>query len=138
MYLELHNNFFLTIFQYEIAALILSSNDAPVILAKVDANEEKNKDLATEYDINSFPKLKIIRDRGKTVEDYKGPRDAQGIVSYLKKQTGPASVEIKSTEDGNTLIDGDKIVIVSLCLLPFCILYMYVLLFRGANFNPFT
>lgn len=104
---------YLMIFQFEKAASILSSNNPMIVLAKVDANDEKNKDLASEYDIKGFPTLKIIRDGGKTIQDYKGPRDADGIVSYLKKQAGPASVEITSTEEGNALVDGDNIVIVS-------------------------
>ncbi|KAK1407753.1 hypothetical protein QVD17_39379 [Tagetes erecta] len=94
------------------AASILSSNDPPITLAMVDANDEKNQDLATEYDIKSFPTLKIIKNGGKSIQDYKGPRDAQGIVAYLKKQSGPASTEIKSTEDGSDVVNGDKIVIV--------------------------
>ncbi|KAI3686936.1 hypothetical protein L1987_80626 [Smallanthus sonchifolius] len=100
--------------EYEKAASVLSSNDPLVTLAKVDANDEKNKDLATEYEIKSFPTLKIIKNGGKTIKDYKGPRDAQGIVAYLKKQSRPASTEIKSTEDGSDLVDGDKIVIAML------------------------
>ncbi|MBA0581258.1 hypothetical protein Gorai_023441, partial [Gossypium raimondii] len=40
------------------------------------------------------------------------PREADGIVEYLKKQSGPASVEIKLTEDASNLIDDKKIVIV--------------------------
>lgn len=98
--------------EFENAASILSTNDPPVVLAKVDANDENNKDLANEYDIKSFPTLKIIKDGGKTIQNYKGPRVAEGIVAYMKKQTGPASIEIKSVEDGTTLIEGDKIVIV--------------------------
>ncbi|XP_024982934.1 protein disulfide-isomerase-like [Cynara cardunculus var. scolymus] len=98
--------------EYEKAACILSNNGSPVVVAKVDVNDEKNKDVAIEYDIKSFPTLKLIRDGGKRVQDYKGPRDAQGIVAYLKKQSGPASAQIKSTEDATHLIDGDEIVIV--------------------------
>ncbi|GJS06814.1 protein disulfide-isomerase [Tanacetum coccineum] len=98
--------------EFENAASILSSNEPPVVLAKVDANDEKNKDLANEYDIKSFPTLKVIKDGGKLIQSYKGPRVAEGIVAYMKKQTGPASIEIKSVEDGSTLIEGDKIVIV--------------------------
>ncbi|KVH99627.1 disulfide isomerase [Cynara cardunculus var. scolymus] len=79
---------------FEKAAAILSNNGPPVTLATVDANDEKNKDLASEYDIKGFPTLKIIKNGGKSVEDYKGPRDAEGIVAYLKKQTGPASRKI--------------------------------------------
>ncbi|KAI3821398.1 hypothetical protein L1987_08965 [Smallanthus sonchifolius] len=70
-------------------------NDPPVTLAKVDDNDEKNKDLATEYDIKSFPTLKIIKNGGKTIQDYKGPRDAQGIdfnLDALEKFVEEASI----------------------------------------------
>lgn len=82
-------------------------------MAKVDANEEANKELATEYQIQGFPTLKIIRNGGKNVQDYNGPREADGIVEYLKKQAGPASTEIKSAEDASSVIDEKKIFIVS-------------------------
>lgn len=98
--------------EYEKAAAALSSLDRPVTLAKVDANDEKNKGLASEFEIKGFPTIKILRNGGKTSQDYKGPRDAEGIVAYLKQQSGPASAEIKSTEDATTLIDGNKIVVV--------------------------
>ena len=54
-----------------------------------------------------------MRNGGKNIQEYKGPRQADGIVEYLKKQSGPASAEIKSAEDGSNLIDDKKIVIVS-------------------------
>ncbi|KAJ0984701.1 hypothetical protein J5N97_003057 [Dioscorea zingiberensis] len=67
-------NFF---FLYEKAATILSKHEPPVILAK------------------------ILRNKGKSIQDYKGPREADGIVEYLKKQVGPASFEIKSSDDAS-------------------------------------
>ncbi|XP_077224275.1 protein disulfide-isomerase-like [Tasmannia lanceolata] len=97
--------------EYEKAASILSKHEPPVVLAKVDANDEVNKDLAAEFEVKGFPTLKILRDGGKTIQEYKGPRNADGIVEYLKKQVGPASFEIKSVEDATTLIT-DKIIIV--------------------------
>jgi protein disulfide-isomerase A1 len=90
----------------------LSSHDPPVILAKVDANEEVNKPLATEFEVQGFPTIKILRNGGKQAQEYKGPREADGIVDYLKKQSGPASAEIKSVEDASRLIDDKKIFIV--------------------------
>ncbi|KAH7567913.1 hypothetical protein ACOSP7_009825 [Xanthoceras sorbifolium] len=99
--------------EYEKAASVLSSHDPPIVLAKVDASEEVNKDLASEQEIKGFPTLKIFRDGGKAVQEYKGPRDADGIVAYLKKQSGPASVEIKSVEDATNFIDEKKIVVVA-------------------------
>lgn len=100
--------------EYEKAASTLSSHDPPIVLAKVDANEEANRDLATEFKIQGFPTIKILRDGGKTIQEYKGPREADGIVDYLKKQVGPASAEIKSTEDSASLIDEKKISIIGL------------------------
>ncbi|KDP32815.1 hypothetical protein JCGZ_12107 [Jatropha curcas] len=98
--------------QYEKAASILASHDPPIFLAKVDANEESNKDIASQYDIKGFPTLKILRNGGKTVQEYKGPREADGIVEYLKKQSGPASVELKSAEEASNFIGDKKIVVI--------------------------
>lgn len=99
----------------------MHSHDHPVVLAKIDANEEANKDLATQYEVNGFPTIKILRNGGKSIQEYKGPRDADGIVEYLKKQSGPASVEIKSAEDASNFVGDKKIVIVrTLLALSFC------------------
>ncbi|XP_058097456.1 protein disulfide-isomerase [Magnolia sinica] len=100
--------------EYEKAASILSSHDPPVILAKVDANDEVNKDLASEYEVKGFPTIKILRNGGKTIQEFKGPRDADGIVEYLKKQAGPASTEIKSSEDAGNLIGDTKVFVVGI------------------------
>lgn len=104
---------FVLFLQYEKAASILSSQDSPVVLAKVDANEEKNKELATQYDVRGYPTIKILRNGGKNVQEYKGPREADGIVDYLKKQSGPASTEIKSADDATAFIGENKVAIVS-------------------------
>lgn len=63
---------------------------------KVDANEEANRELATQFQVQGFPTLKIFRNGGQNIQEYNGPREADGIVDYLKKQVGPASSEIKS------------------------------------------
>ena len=99
--------------QYETAASILSKHDPPVVLAKVDASDKTNKDLSGKYDVQGFPTIKILRNQGENVQEYNGPRDADGIVEYLKKQVGPASVEIKSVEDATNLIGDKGVVIVS-------------------------
>ncbi|KAJ6852606.1 protein disulfide-isomerase-like [Iris pallida] len=100
--------------EYEKAAAVLSKNDPPVILAKVDANDDVNKDIAAKYGVRGFPTLKIFRNEGKNIQDYKGPRDADGIVEYLRKQAGPASAEIKSSEHAESLIGDKKVFIVGL------------------------
>ncbi|GER49179.1 protein disulfide-isomerase [Striga asiatica] len=98
--------------QYEKAASVLSLLDPPVVVAKVDASDEQNKVLAKEFEISGYPTLKILRNGGSVIKDYKGPRDADGIVAYLKKQSGPASFEIKSSEDVTSVIDDNKILVV--------------------------
>lgn len=111
-YADVHFLFYLFL-QYEKAASILSRHDPSVALAKVDASEENNRELATKFEIHGFPTIKILRNGGKTVQDYKGPREADGIVEYLKKQSGPPSTEIKSVDDANVFIGEKKVVIVS-------------------------
>ncbi|KAK4363729.1 hypothetical protein RND71_018970 [Anisodus tanguticus] len=100
--------------EYEKAASELSSHDPPIVLAKYDASDEANRELAGQYKIQGFPTIKILRDGGKKVQEYNGPRDAAGIVSYLKKQVGPASAEINSKEDATNLIDEKKIFVVGI------------------------
>ncbi|ONM26494.1 protein disulfide isomerase2 [Zea mays] len=108
------NRGFCSPFAYENAAKELSKHDPPIVLAKVDANEEKNRPLATKYEIQGFPTLKIFRNQGKNIQEYKGPREADGIVDYLKKQVGPASKEIKSAEGVAAHFDDKKIYIVGI------------------------
>ncbi|KAD3639982.1 hypothetical protein E3N88_29205 [Mikania micrantha] len=100
--------------EYEKAASVLSTHDPPVALAKVDANAEENKGLAEQFEIQGFPTIKILKNGGEVVQDYKGPREADGIVEYLKKQVGPASFEIKTPEDAGSLIDDKKVFVVGI------------------------
>lgn len=102
-------------FQYEKAASELSSHDPPIVLAKSDASDEANREVAAQHGIKDFPSIKILRDGGKNVQNYNGPREAAGIVAYLKKQVGPVSPEIKSKDDAANLIDKQKIFVVSWC-----------------------
>ncbi|GAB4862085.1 disulfide-isomerase [Ancistrocladus abbreviatus] len=99
--------------EYEKAASILSSHDPPIILAKVDANEDSNRELASNFEVKGFPTLKILRNGGKAVQDYKGPRDAEA--------------EIKTIEDATNIVGENKVVIVG--IFPE---------FSGEEFNNFT
>jgi protein disulfide-isomerase A1 len=96
------------VFQYEKASRLLSKHDPPIVLVKVDGNDDKNWPLATGYKIEGFPTVKIFRNYGNNIQEYKGPREAEGIVEYLKKQVGPASKEIKSPEDAAVVLTSDK------------------------------
>jgi len=107
------NGWFYFCLQYEKAASALSSNVPPVVLAKIDASEETNREFATQYEVQGFPTIKIFRNGGKAVQEYNGPREAEGIVTYLKKQSGPASAEIKSADDASEVVSDKKVVVVS-------------------------
>ncbi|CAA6669761.1 unnamed protein product [Spirodela intermedia] len=48
----------------------------------------------------------------ENIQEYKGPRDAEGIVAYLKKQAGPPSSELKSSDDVGNLFNDKKVYIV--------------------------
>lgn len=100
--------------QYEKAAVVLRKHDLPVVLAKVDAYDEMNKEIKDKYQVHAYPTIKIIENGGNNVRGYGGPRDADGIVEYLKKQVGPASIELRSAEEAAHAI-GDKGVVLVCC-----------------------
>ncbi|XP_005989802.1 protein disulfide-isomerase A3 [Latimeria chalumnae] len=79
--------------EYEAAATRLKGI---VPLAKVDCTANSN--ICSKYGVSGYPTLKLFRD-GEESGPYEGARSADGIVSYLKKQAGPASVEIKTAKD---------------------------------------
>uniref|UniRef100_UPI0037E725B5 protein disulfide-isomerase A3 n=1 Tax=Semicossyphus pulcher TaxID=241346 RepID=UPI0037E725B5 len=84
--------------EYEAAATRLKGL---VTLAKVDCTSNSN--VCSKYGVSGYPTLKIFRD-GEESGPYEGPRTADGIVSFLKKQAGPASVELKVELDLETFI----------------------------------
>lgn len=83
--------------EYEEASVDLAKNDPPVVLAKVDCTEA-GKDTCSRFQVSGFPTMKIFKS-GELAADYNGPRDAEGIVRYMKTQVGPASKEFKTEGD---------------------------------------
>jgi len=84
--------------EYEKASTELKSNDPPVPLVKVDCTSDMGKENCQENGVNGYPTLKIFKN-GEFAQDYNGPKDADGIVKYMKAQSGPASKEYKSFAD---------------------------------------
>lgn len=111
----------------------MSSHNPPLALAKIDASQEANKGLANEYKIQGFPTLKILRNGGKSVQDYNGPREAEGIVTYLKKQSGPASVEIKSADSAAEIVGEKNVVAVSASYASFFLLLGFLSIIAATN-----
>jgi len=97
--------------EYETAASSLKYNDPPVSLAKVDCTEA-GKEICSKYGVSGYPTLKIFRN-GEMASDYDGPRDAPGIINYMKKNAGPSSITLKDAAHLNKkLASAEDIVIV--------------------------
>lgn len=96
--------------EFEKAASVLKTNDPPVILAKVDCTED-GKDSCGKYGVSGYPTLKIFRG-GELSTDYNGPREANGIVKYMKSQVGPASKELTSIEVAEAFLAAPEVSVV--------------------------
>ena len=70
--------------EFEKAAETLVNNDPPVHLIKVDCTEA-GKDTCGRFEVRGYPTLKIFRG-GEVSQDYNGPREAPGIIKYMKSQ----------------------------------------------------
>ncbi|KAK9762538.1 protein disulfide-isomerase precursor [Basidiobolus ranarum] len=91
--------------EYEVAATTLKEQE--IKLAKVDCTVEM--DLCQEYEVTGYPTLKVFREGSPS--DYNGPRKADGIVSYMKKQTLPSLSEV-TIDSIETFKDSDNVVVV--------------------------
>ncbi|KAL0949515.1 hypothetical protein HGRIS_009566 [Hohenbuehelia grisea] len=76
---------------YEEAATALKEKNIKV--AKVDCVEEP--DLCQAQGVQGYPTLKVFRNGTPT--EYSGPRKADGIISYMVKQSLPAVSEVTTT-----------------------------------------
>ncbi|KAG5675933.1 hypothetical protein PVAND_005790 [Polypedilum vanderplanki] len=94
--------------EYAKAAKILAEKESNVKLGKVDATEES--DLAEEFQVRGYPTLKFFRN-GSPIE-YNGGRQADDIVSWLLKKTGPAAKELDSVETAEALLKDNQVVVV--------------------------
>lgn len=82
----------------------MKSNDPPVTLIDVDCDAEK--DLCQKHSVSGYPTLKIFR-KGQLSGDYDGPRDAEGIVKYMRGQSGPSAKELTSLAEFTKFIDDE-------------------------------
>jgi protein disulfide-isomerase A1 len=74
--------------EYAAAAAQLKASGNKAVLAKVDADSEK--DLGAKFEVEGFPTLKWFVN-GKP-QEYNGGRVTKEIVSWIEKHTGPAYV----------------------------------------------
>jgi len=94
--------------EYSAAATELKSLDPSIVLATVDATAESS--VSSRFGVSGYPTLKIFR-KGSDSE-YKGPRDAKGIVSYMLKQVGPSAKLLSSADEVKNFINHRDVSIV--------------------------
>lgn len=82
--------------EFERAAKRLLQLPVPIKLAKVDATEEK--ELAKRFEVKGYPTIFIFRNGGNKRQSYKGPRDENGIVEYMKSMQKSPSKVVQSRE----------------------------------------
>lgn len=92
--------------EYAKAAEDLIRNDPPVALVKVDCTEA-GKETCNKHSVNGYPTLKIFR-HGEFSQEYSGPREAPGIVKYMKAQVGPSSKELQTVQDLELILATEK------------------------------
>ncbi|KAJ2943669.1 hypothetical protein O0L34_g16781 [Tuta absoluta] len=93
--------------EYAKAATKLSEEGSAIKLAKVDATQEQ--ELAENYGVRGYPTLKFFKN-GNPI-DYTGGRQADDIVAWLKKKTGPPAVEVSSLEQAKELIAANTVIV---------------------------
>ncbi|CAK9442377.1 uncharacterized protein LODBEIA_P61200 [Lodderomyces beijingensis] len=90
--------------EFSKAADALNESYPKIKLAQVDCTTEEA--LCMEHEIRGYPTLKIIRDGdSKKAEDYQGPREHEGIVDHMIKQSLPAVQVPESWDDLEKLVE---------------------------------
>jgi len=96
--------------EYAKAAELIKYNDPPVVFAKVDCTEA-GKETCNKFSVTGYPTLKIFRN-GDLSQEYNGPREAAGIVKYMKAQVGPSSQELTSVAAFEDFTSKDDVAVV--------------------------
>ncbi|XP_012527673.1 protein disulfide-isomerase [Monomorium pharaonis] len=94
--------------EYAKAAKKLEEANSPIKLAKIDATVETS--LTEKHLVRGYPTLKFYR-KGTQIE-YTGGRQADEIVNWLLKKTGPPAKDLSTVEEAKTFIDAHKVAIV--------------------------
>lgn len=92
--------------EFEKAATVLKENDPPVTLAEVDCTGD-GKDMCGKHGVSGYPTLKAFKG-GEKAFDYDGPRDADGIVKYMKGKAGPSSKQLLTVADAEKFLSNSE------------------------------
>jgi protein disulfide-isomerase A1 len=92
--------------EYASAAKALKADG--IRIAKVDGTEAR--EVASRLGVQGFPTLKFYR--GGAPAEYNGPREAAGIISWVKKHSGPATTQVASAAELAALADSHEVVVI--------------------------
>uniref|UniRef100_A0A8B9IXU5 protein disulfide-isomerase n=1 Tax=Amazona collaria TaxID=241587 RepID=A0A8B9IXU5_9PSIT len=97
--------------EYEKAAAKLKAEGSEIRLAKVDATEEA--ELAQQFGVRGYPTIKFFRNGDKAApKEYTAGREADDIVSWLKKRTGPAAAALSDAAAAEALVESSDVVVI--------------------------
>ncbi|KAJ8399719.1 hypothetical protein AAFF_G00408240 [Aldrovandia affinis] len=97
--------------EYAKAAGILKSEGSEIRLGKVDATEEA--DLAQEFGVRGYPTIKFFKGGEKeSPKEYSAGRQADDIVSWLKKRTGPSATTLTEVTQAESLIADNEVAVI--------------------------
>jgi len=94
--------------EYEKAATALKKLDPPVSLAKVDCTVETS--TCSKFGVSGYPTLKIFKN-GEFSKEYDGPRETNGIIGKMTKESGPISKKLETVEDARKLLSKSESVV---------------------------
>jgi protein disulfide-isomerase A3 len=91
--------------EFDKASTTLKENDPPVALVKVDCTVETK--TCGKHGVNGYPTLKIFKN-GEVASDYNGPREADGIVKYMRTKAGPTAKELNTVEEAEKFLGNNE------------------------------
>ncbi|KAL0103412.1 hypothetical protein PUN28_017584 [Cardiocondyla obscurior] len=94
--------------EYAKAAKKLEEDNSPIKLAKIDATVET--EVTEKHSVRGYPTLKFYR-KGTPIE-YTGGRQANDIVNWLLKKTGPPAKDLPTVDEAKAFIGANKVTIV--------------------------
>ncbi|XP_059904138.1 protein disulfide-isomerase isoform X1 [Gadus macrocephalus] len=97
--------------EYAKAAGMLKAEGSAIRLGKVDATEET--ELAQEYGVRGYPTIKFFKGGDKEApKEYSAGRQADDIVNWLKKRTGPAVTSLTEVTEAEAMIANNEVAII--------------------------
>uniref|UniRef100_A0A8C3SFY2 Protein disulfide-isomerase n=2 Tax=Chelydra serpentina TaxID=8475 RepID=A0A8C3SFY2_CHESE len=99
--------------EYVKAAAQLKADGSEIRLAKVDATEES--ELAQQFGVRGYPTIKFFKNGDKSSpREYTAGREADDIINWLKKRTGPAATTLADAAAAEALVDSSEVAVIGL------------------------